>query len=72
LRPQDEEAIFYTFPSLETLASVPERALREMGFGYRAKYIPKAAQQVLAKDEGEKPRISSSQQILSNCTGYPL
>jgi 3-methyladenine DNA glycosylase/8-oxoguanine DNA glycosylase len=36
---------------LETLAGVPERVLRDMSFGYRAKYIPTAAQQVLDKDD---------------------
>ena len=48
---QAETRAFYAFPTLETLAGVPERALRDMSFGYRAKYIPTAAQQVLDKDD---------------------
>lgn len=48
-----ETRAFYAFPTLETLAGVPERALRDMSFGYRAKYIPTAAQQVLDKDDPE-------------------
>lgn len=45
--------VYYTFPTLETLSGIPEQELRDMCFGYRAKYIPKAAKQVLEKeDEG--------------------
>lgn len=41
---------YYTFPSLEKLAdSEVEAVLREEKFGYRAKYITKAAQQILDK-----------------------
>lgn len=36
---------FYSFPTIETLASDPkvEQILRELGFGYRAKYIAQTA-----------------------------
>ena len=36
----------YHFPTVDALASVEEQTLRELGFGYRAKYIRTAAQQV--------------------------
>lgn len=39
--------VFYAFPTLETIAEIPERVLRDMSFGYRAKFIPVAAKQVL-------------------------
>lgn len=51
-RPVGEYAdmTFYSFPSLETLASDPvEAKLRELGFGYRAKYVAQAAKHVLAQ-----------------------
>jgi hypothetical protein len=38
---------------------VPEKDLRDMSFGYRAKYIPAAVKQVLAKeDEGASSLLS--------------
>ncbi len=37
------------FPTLETIASIPESELRSRGFGYRAATIPKAARAILAK-----------------------
>jgi N-glycosylase/DNA lyase len=42
----------YSFPTLDVLAKVPEQELRDTGFGYRAKFIPKSAQQILAKGLG--------------------
>ncbi len=42
-----------SFQSLEEIAETPELALRENGFGYRAKSIPLVAQQIVA-DGGEK------------------
>jgi N-glycosylase/DNA lyase len=42
----------YSFPTLDVLAKVPEQELRDSGFGYRAKFIPKSAQQILAKGPG--------------------
>ena len=35
------------FPSLETISTLTETKLRERGFGYRAKNIPKVAEQIL-------------------------
>jgi len=37
---------FHSFPSLETLLSVEEQPLRDLGFGYRAKFVVEAARQV--------------------------
>src|SRR5947209_3635896 len=42
---------FFSFPSVATLATANEARLRDLGFGYRAKFIPVAAQQVLAKGD---------------------
>ncbi|KAI8912538.1 DNA glycosylase [Gorgonomyces haynaldii] len=49
---------FYGFPPLEKLAQdgVEER-LRELGFGYRAKYIHKTAQMLLEKDDKWLPSL---------------
>lgn len=37
----------HRFPSLETMASLPEATLRSQGFGYRARTIPSLARQIL-------------------------
>jgi len=43
-----EGETYYSFPTLEALASPGiEEKLREMGFGYRAKYIQQAAGQII-------------------------
>lgn len=39
----------HAFPSSEVIASIPEEALREQGFGYRAATIRAAAHEVLAR-----------------------
>ncbi|KAH3743485.1 8-oxoguanine DNA-glycosylase [Pelomyxa schiedti] len=44
---------YFTFPTLGSLLTASEEHLREMGFGYRARYIPQAAQQV--QDRGGLP-----------------
>lgn len=41
---------YFAFPTLERLATIPEGHLRSLGFGYRARYIPTAAKQILEKD----------------------
>lgn len=38
---------FFTFPTLDCLASLPENELRALGFGYRAGYVVKTATKVL-------------------------
>eukprot|EP00048_Salpingoeca_helianthica_P020088 m.4734 g.4734 ORF g.4734 m.4734 type:complete len:352 (-) comp4384_c0_seq1:17-1072(-) len=38
---------FYSFPTLEAIAAIKEEKLRELGFGYRAAFIVKSAQQVI-------------------------
>lgn len=37
---------YYAFPTLAQLKEAQEMKLRELGFGYRAKFIPKAIEQV--------------------------
>ena len=37
---------YFAFPSLPQLSGADEGTLRELGFGYRAKYLPRAVQQV--------------------------
>jgi 3-methyladenine DNA glycosylase/8-oxoguanine DNA glycosylase len=39
---------FYCFPSFTALAEATPAKLKDLGFGYRANYIPKAAQQVIS------------------------
>ncbi|MDR3690420.1 MAG: hypothetical protein P4L46_13650 [Fimbriimonas sp.] len=39
-------------PDVEVVASIPESVLREQGFGYRARTIPLAAQQVIERGDG--------------------
>jgi len=46
---EHEGSKYYQFPSLEQLLKIEEQELRDLGFGYRAKYIVKAAQQVKEK-----------------------
>lgn len=47
--------VHYDFPSIQALAKDGvEQKLRELGFGYRAKYIAQTAQQILQKQEGEQ------------------
>ncbi|VDL94846.1 unnamed protein product [Schistocephalus solidus] len=51
----DCDATVYSFPSLEALASPGNSdELRTLGFGYRANFIPAAAQQILAKGGVER------------------
>ncbi|KAL6077935.1 8-oxoguanine glycosylase ogg1 [Balamuthia mandrillaris] len=44
---------FHAFPTLQQLCDVSESRLRELGFGYRARYIPAAAKQILANNSSE-------------------
>lgn len=41
-----EGVTFYSFPTLQQLKSVTEEQLRDIGFGYRAKYIVKTVSQL--------------------------
>lgn len=43
------EQKYFQFPNVHTLASIKESELRDLGFGYRAKYIVTAAKQVIDK-----------------------
>lgn len=38
--------VYHAFPTLEQLRAADEGKLRELGFGYRAKYLPRAIEQV--------------------------
>jgi len=40
---------YYDFPTLDSLAQAQESDLRDMGFGYRARYVPAAANQIVEK-----------------------
>lgn len=40
---------YFTFPDVDALARVEESALRSLGFGYRARYIPASAQDIRKK-----------------------
>ena len=44
-----EDEVYYNFPSIEALAEPKvEAKLRELGFGYRAKFIQQSAVKILA------------------------
>lgn len=47
-----ESLRFHTFPTLEQIRKATESELRALGFGYRAKFIVKAAEQVEEKGPG--------------------
>mmetsp|Transcript_6570 Transcript_6570/g.21916 ORF Transcript_6570/g.21916 Transcript_6570/m.21916 type:complete len:374 (+) Transcript_6570:95-1216(+) len=47
-----EPRAYYAFPTLEQLSSASDERLRELGFGYRAKYIVGASAALLAKEGG--------------------
>ena len=54
-----EDRTLHRFPSVETIAQIPEKELRTKGFGYRGKTIPLAAQQIVERGglewfEGQK------------------
>ncbi|CDS13398.1 hypothetical protein LRAMOSA05576 [Lichtheimia ramosa] len=50
-----DDMVHYDFPSIQALAKDGvEQKLRELGFGYRAKYIAQTAQQILQKQQGEQ------------------
>ncbi|KAG5680036.1 hypothetical protein PVAND_009567 [Polypedilum vanderplanki] len=45
-----EDKDYYSFPTLEALSKESvETKLRELGFGYRSKYIQKAAEEIISK-----------------------
>jgi N-glycosylase/DNA lyase len=55
---------FYRFPSIQELATkATENELREMGFGYRARYIVTAAQQILKKETEMKTLKNNGKEI---------
>lgn len=43
---------FHSFPTLQQLQKVDEATLRELGFGYRAKYIVHTTKQLLENEKG--------------------
>ena len=45
---------YYSFPTFSKLAQTPPEKLKDLGFGYRARYIPAAAQQVILQAEAEE------------------
>ena len=50
------DGTFYTFPSVsQILANATEERLRELGFGYRAKFIVGAAKVLAENPEGKSP-----------------
>jgi len=53
----EDEVEYYTFPTLEELAKANEGELRELGFGYRAKYLVLAVKQI--KMKGGKEWLNS-------------
>jgi endonuclease III-like uncharacterized protein len=45
------EHTFHAFPSLKRLSEIKEEELRDIGFGYRARYIITSANQIIEKGE---------------------
>ncbi|KAG0209066.1 8-oxoguanine glycosylase ogg1 [Mortierella sp. NVP41] len=53
--PQDSARTFYGFPTIEALAQEGvEEMLRQLGFGYRAKYIATTARMIHEMENGEE------------------
>jgi len=50
---------FYSFPTVDALSSVQEVELRELGFGYRANFVVKTAQQLKEKPGGGEAWLES-------------
>lgn len=44
-----EGDFFYSFPTIENLLKISEIELKNMGFGYRSKYIVMASKQIKEK-----------------------
>lgn len=42
----------YRFPRADRIAAISEQELRDQGFGYRARSIPRAAKEILGKPDG--------------------
>eukprot|EP00898_Chlorokybus_atmophyticus_P003220 jgi/Chlat1/389/Chrsp10S01497 len=55
----DESEGFHAFPSVETLAKVPESQWREEGFGYRAKFIHQTSIALSEKASGGRKWLES-------------
>ncbi|GMH36261.1 hypothetical protein BSKO_04129 [Bryopsis sp. KO-2023] len=51
-KPTNKESGFFAFPTLEQLSVATEDELRELGFGYRAKYITGSAAALMSKPNG--------------------
>ncbi|PWN47961.1 DNA glycosylase [Violaceomyces palustris] len=77
VKPAEATIVYYPFPSPETLAKPGvEARLRELGFGYRAKYLAQTAQMLCQSHP--KPHVSLQRQALDpdpetelNVTGRP-
>jgi N-glycosylase/DNA lyase len=55
--------LLYAFPTLEQLKAATEEELRDAGFGYRARYIVAAVEELNSKLEGGAAWLSSLRQV---------
>jgi N-glycosylase/DNA lyase len=61
------DILLYSFPSITNLATkATEQELRDMGFGYRAKYIVQTAQALLEKDANYLQQLLSTPNSTNN------
>ena len=65
-----EENIFYTFPTLESIAGCSLEDLRSTGIGYRAEYIKKSSQLLITTDLLSKIQIAYQSQDLDAVRNY--
>ena len=56
---------FYSFPTVDQLRAATEEDLREMGFGYRAKFIAGSVSALIAKEGGADSHLSK---LRNDCT----
>jgi N-glycosylase/DNA lyase len=65
-----EENIFYTFPTLKSIAGCSLEDLRSTGIGYRAEYIKKSSQLLITTDLLSKIQIASQSQDVDAVRSY--
>jgi 3-methyladenine DNA glycosylase/8-oxoguanine DNA glycosylase len=57
---------YFSFPTLQQLRKATEEELRELGFGYRAKYLINTAKQVILSTHTTTTRVTRERMRRSN------
>ena len=60
---ESSSTMLYAFPTLEQLKAATEEELRDNGFGYRARYIVAAVEELNAKPEGGAAWLQNLRQV---------